>query len=313
MTSPSSTIPTDFLASNIVLEVNDSPTDSTAPATELDSCDIKPVSVLFIRQNGKVRKKPLSVLFDTGAKYSCVKAESSQWGTIRRRQRTTFATPNGLFTTSKKSEIEFNLTEFSESKVVKWNFHVLPESQPLPYDIIIGRDLMKELNMDVLYSQDVVTWDGIKLPMQKIQDSKWKDLNLLDDDPEAVKVQSKRLQRILDNTYAKANLDKEVSEMTHLTDFQRVILLASLKKQEELFDGTLGKWNGPDVDIPLKDGAKPYHTRAFPIPVILLAPFKKYLDRLVSIGVLTKVNRSEWAAPSFIIPKKDGKVRLIRV
>jgi hypothetical protein len=109
---------------------------------------------------------------------------------------------------------------------------VLPESQPLPYDIIIGRDLMKELNMDVLYSQDVVTWDGIKLPMQKIQDSKWKDLNLLDDDPEAVKVQSKRLQRILDNTYAKANLDKEVSEMTHLTDFQRVILLASLKNKK---------------------------------------------------------------------------------
>ena len=96
--------------------------------------------------------------------------------------------------------------------------------------------------MDVLYSQDVVTWDGIKLPMQKIQDSKWKDLNLLDDDPEAVKVQSKRLQRILDNTYAKANLDKEVSEMTHLTDFQRVILLASLKKQEQVSKNKKNSW-----------------------------------------------------------------------
>jgi len=89
--------------------------------------------------------------------------------------------------------------------------------------------------MDVLYSQDVVTWDGIKLPMQKIQDSKWKDLNLLDDDPEAVKVQSKRLQQILD-------LDKEVSEMTHLTDFQRVILLASLKKQEQVSKNKKNSW-----------------------------------------------------------------------
>jgi Reverse transcriptase (RNA-dependent DNA polymerase) len=35
------------------------------------------------------------------------------------------------------------------------------------------------------------------------------------------------------------------------------------------------------------------------------------VDRLVEIGVLKKVNRSEWAAPSFIIPKKDGTVRFI--
>ena len=33
--------------------------------------------------------------------------------------------------------------------------------------------------------------------------------------------------------------------------------------------------------------------------------------RLVELGVLKKVNRSEWAAPSFIIPKKDGTVRFI--
>jgi len=35
------------------------------------------------------------------------------------------------------------------------------------------------------------------------------------------------------------------------------------------------------------------------------------VDRLIKIGVLKKVNRSEWAAPTFIIPKKDGSVRLI--
>jgi hypothetical protein len=32
---------------------------------------------------------------------------------------------------------------------------------------------------------------------------------------------------------------------------------------------------------------------------------------LESIGVLTKINRSEWAAPTFIIPKKDGRVRFV--
>jgi hypothetical protein len=35
------------------------------------------------------------------------------------------------------------------------------------------------------------------------------------------------------------------------------------------------------------------------------------VDRLVEIRVLKKVNHSEWAALSFIIPKKDDTVRFI--
>ena len=31
----------------------------------------------------------------------------------------------------------------------------------------------------------------------------------------------------------------------------------------------------------------------------------------MSISVLTKVNRSKWAAPTFILPKKDGRVRFV--
>ena len=38
---------------------------------------------------------------------------------------------------------------------------------------------------------------------------------------------------------------------------------------------------------------------------------KLELERLVRIGVLKKVNRSEWAFPSFIIPKKDSTIRFI--
>ena len=35
------------------------------------------------------------------------------------------------------------------------------------------------------------------------------------------------------------------------------------------------------------------------------------VDRLCKLGVLKRVNRSEWAAPTFLIPKKDGTVRFI--
>ncbi len=39
--------------------------------------------------------------------------------------------------------------------------------------------------------------------------------------------------------------------------------------------------------------------------------FKKELDHLVKIGVLAAQQESEWALPSFIIPKKDNRVRWI--
>ena len=56
--------------------------------------------------------------------------------------------------------------------------------------------------MDVLYSEDVVLWDGVRLTMQKIKNGKWTDLNLMDqEDPEAIKEQYIRLGRILDVNY----------------------------------------------------------------------------------------------------------------
>ena len=88
-------------------------------------------------------------------------------------------------------------------------------------------------------------------------------------------------------------MEEEVAKMTALTPFQRTLLLALLQRNEELFDGQLGDWKVDPVEIPLKEGAEPYHARAFPIPHVYKDNFKKDLDRLVSIGVLTKVNRSE--------------------
>ena len=55
----------------------------------------------------------------------------------------------------------------------------------------------------------------------------------------------------------------------------------------------------------------PHHARPFPVPKIHELTLKSEIDRLVRAGILRKVNRSEWAAPTFIIPKKDGTVRFI--
>ena len=96
--------------------------------------------------------------------------------------------------------------------------------------------------MDVLDSVDVVVWDGIRLPMQKIQNGKWTDLNLMDqEDPEAIKEQSIRLGRILDANNKKADLEQEVNKLIHLNKFQRVILLSWIKRYKNISDGSLGE------------------------------------------------------------------------
>ena len=89
------------------------------------------------------------------------------------------------------------------------------------------------------------------------------------------------------------------------------MLLSLLLDFESLFDGTLGDWNRPPVSIEMKDGAKPYHGRPYPIPQIHKATLMKEIDRLMGIGVLKRQSSSQWASLTFIIPKKDMTVRTI--
>ena len=65
------------------------------------------------------------------------------------------------------------------------------------------------------------------------------------------------------------------------------------------------------MKLSLNEGAEPYHARAFPIPRVHMETLKMEVERLCQLGVLKKVNRSQWAAPTFVIPKKDGTVRFI--
>jgi hypothetical protein len=72
-----------------------------------------------------------------------------------------------------------------------------------------------------------------------------------------------------------------------------------------LFDGTLGDWKTKPVSFQLKEGVLPYHGRAFPVPKVHKETIIKEVERLCQLGVLERQPASEWASPSFIIPKKD--------
>ena len=102
-----------------------------------------------------------------------------------------------------------------------------------------------------------------------------------------------------------------VKSLKYLQKHERKFLLKLLQKHESMFDGTLGTYTGSKYKIELQEGAKPYHAKAFPIPRIHEKTLKKEVNRLVDIGVLKRINNSQWAAPTFIIAKKNGTVHFI--
>ena len=75
-----------------------------------------------------------------------------------------------------------------------------------------------------------------------------------------------------------------------------------LKEFEPLFGGTLGVWEIEPVSFEVKEGAKPYQSKAYPVPKAYKETLMKEVNRLCVIGVLKWQTLSEWAPPSFIIP-----------
>ena len=61
----------------------------------------------------------------------------------------------------------------------------------------------------------------------------------------------------------------------------------------------------------LKDKATPYHGKPYKITEVYKATLKLEVECLVKLGVLKKVNHSEWASPCFIILKKDHTIRFL--
>ena len=105
---------------------------------------------------------------------------------------------------------------------------------------------------------------------------------------------SKWIKKVLDAKYSKANLNQLVSGLNYLHKIKQGKLLTFLQKYESMFDGILGSYNGPDYKIELKEGIKPYHAKPFSISRVHEETLKREVDRLVKIGVLIRINNSQW-------------------
>ena len=256
---------------------------------------------------GTSKGSTIRILLDSGASRTIIYKPLVKRLRLKRDDATTWATVAGSFQTNETCKIQFSLPELWDTRIVEWTAHVT--NQKSNYDMIIGRDVLTELGINLNFKDMTMQWDTAVIPMKPI-DATIENSYAIEDSV-AMNDATERIKKILDAKYEPANIDEVVAECTHLDESKRNKLKTLLNKYKELFDGSLGHWKGQNYDIELREDAKPYHARPYPIPKAYEKTLRMEVERLCKVGVLKKVNHSEWAAPTFIIPKKDGSVRFI--
>jgi hypothetical protein len=263
---------------------------------------------------------PARALLDTGTTSTIVLRKFVRKGRAKSYAKptaTTWNTLGGNFQTKRKVLIDMKFPELNPHKKVSWICHMDETTDPdtALYDIIIGMDMLCELGLTVDTETKTVRWEGNETPLCNrgaLQDVK--TLNAvynLAQDASVIQQAEARHNRILDADYSKVDIDDYIAELSYLSPGEQSSLRTLLNKHPTLFKGGLGVLDIKPVKLELVEGAVPYHSRAFPVPQKYELTTKKEMDRLTGIGVFKKTHESEWAAPTFIQPKKTGDVRIL--
>ncbi len=215
----------------------------------------------------------LRVLFDSGCEATLINQEMAKGLEKEKTEATVWKTKAGEFHTDEKCKIKLKLPAFHEHKEMDWSAFIEPtDMESSKCDLIIGRDMMFELGIDLLFSQEKMEWDGASVSMQHpafLDEPRWVDLLekqiMFIHDP--LTTDAERIQSIIEAKHTEANLEAEVNKLVHLTQEAREQPLQLLKKCEALFDGTLGTWKTDPIELELKDpDGKPHHARPHPVP-----------------------------------------------
>jgi hypothetical protein len=277
--------------------------------------DLIPTTVVTVMSVGtSVCNLHLVALLDSGGSHVVIAEESIPSAAISLTQdKVIFSTTAGKLESSAHVLLEsIHLPEFSRTRslgtIKAYTFS--KAKGKVVYDIILGRDFLVNAGIEMNFASKTVKWSGVEISMKPR--NYWKDQERLRDllqvEPTAIARGWKHLESytsaILDAQYGKVDLDDIVSEQTHLSQEQRNDLAQLLHKHHRLFNAELKPYPGQNFHIDLEPDSKPFHAKPYKIPYVHQATSKKELDRLVKIGVLRHQGPTEWAAGTFIIPKK---------
>ena len=214
---------------------------------------------------------------------------------------------------------DVRLPEFDKNRKISTQKALIFDG-PCKYDIIFGADFLTKIGMVIDYRRGEVEWYGNNIKMREPWGlTNQEFLHMCDSffiqEEEAMFgddwLDCYAVEKILDAKYDKLDIEELMSKQNHLDTRQKEQLRDLFLKYSKVFDGTLGLYPHKKVHIEVLPDAKPRHMRPYAVPRVHMDTFKKELDHLVKIGVLSPQGMSKWAMPTFIIPKKDGRVRWV--
>ena len=282
-----------------------------------------PTTICTVDTVGGVRsRRLLRVLLDSGANCCLIKRSAIPNGVPEKNlsQAKSVRTIAGKLTTSSIVTLrDLRLPEFDKNRRVGQQRALVFDSPTCKYDIILGTNFLAKTGIKLDYSTGNMEWYDSTLAMRPAIGMTANEFDAMAD---MYHIQVEEdifgedwLQsfatEILDAKYEWTDVADVVKGLRHLNDKQQQELLEVLRANEKMFDGTLGIYPHKKFHIDIDPDAKPVFSRPYPIPRIHLSTFKKELDHLVKLGVLVPQMESEWASPTFITPKKDGRVRWV--
>eukprot|EP00978_Attheya_sp_CCMP212_P001022 scaffold2113_cov63-Attheya_sp.AAC.4 len=185
------------------------------------------------------------------------------------------------------------------------------------YDMNLGPDFLEATGMVLDFSKKKVIWDELSVVMKPMilvdngRETSYDAMmtDLINKETEYL-FEADCYHQPCDKTdiqpsdHHKVKIDDVVAKCTHWRKSQKGKLKEMLSKFGLLFNDKLKKYTGKKIHLDVRPDAKPVHQRAFSLAKSQESLFKAELQHLVKSEVLERTRASEWASPTFIIPKK---------
>jgi hypothetical protein len=116
--------------------------------------------------------KSMRILLDSGYVATLINQNLVKILKTTKENRTKWTTKAGDFSSHRKCEISFTLPAFHKHRQITWNcYGDESNAKSISYDLIISRDLMHEIGIDICFSTAEVRWDNASIPMQPVDKS----------------------------------------------------------------------------------------------------------------------------------------------
>ena len=185
---------------------------------KIDKQDLIPFTYTYVNTSlGRACPVKVQALLDSRGTGTIMRRSLAKKLWIRKSKVVNWATLASSVTTASEAVVEFLLPEFYEDCTLKYNVHLTKKLKN--YDLIIGRDLLSSMGMDINFSNSTCSWDDRSIPMRSLNSEIPQTFAI--EESKTLKSATKRLKKILDAKYEPVKIDKVVFGSHHLNFKQK--------------------------------------------------------------------------------------------